>query len=195
MTATFPLYLIPLFPLLGAAFSLIFGKRAGKNAVTLAACGAVGASALLSFRAIWQLSELPGGTLTDTVFNAPWIKAGDLTIAAGLVLDHLSAVMILIVTFVGFLIHVYSTAYMEHDEGYTRFFGYLNLFMGAMLILVLGDSLPVTFVGWEGVGLCSYLLIGFWYDRTPTRWPDARRSWSTASVISDFCSACSCSST
>src|SRR5439155_26588054 len=64
-----------------------------------------------------------------------------------------------------FLIHVYSTAYMEHDEGYTRFFGYLNLFMGAMLILVLGDSLPVTFIGWEGVGLCSYLLIGFWFDK------------------------------
>jgi NADH-quinone oxidoreductase subunit L len=165
MTATFPLYLIPLFPLLGAAFSLLFGKRAGKNAVTLAACGAVGASALLSFRAVWALSDLPGGTLTDTFFNAPWIKAGDLTISAGIVLDHLSAVMILIVTFVGFLIHVYSTAYMEHDEGYTRFFGYLNLFMGAMLILVLGDSLPVTFVGWEGVGLCSYLLIGFWYDK------------------------------
>ena len=80
-------------------------------------------------------------------------------------MDHLSAVMCLVVTGIGFLIHVYSTAYMEHDEGYTRFFAYLNLFMGSMLILVLGDSLPVTFVGWEGVGLCSYLLIGFWFDK------------------------------
>ncbi len=166
MTANFPLFLIPLLPLLGAAFSLLAGKRAGKNAVTLAACGAVGASLLISIRAVWLLAtQLPGGALVDGFFAAPWIKAGDLNISAGLTLDHLSAVMILIVTFVGFLIHVYSMAYMDDDAGYTRFFGYLNLFMGSMLILVLGDSLPVTFVGWEGVGLCSYLLIGFWYDR------------------------------
>ncbi len=80
-------------------------------------------------------------------------------------LDNLSAVLCLVVTGIGLLIHIYSTAYMEHEERYTRFFGYLNLFMGAMLILVLGDSLPVTFIGWEGVGLCSYLLIGFWYEK------------------------------
>jgi NADH-quinone oxidoreductase subunit L len=167
MQANFPLFLIALLPLLGAAFSLIFGKRAGKNAVTLVACGAVGASLLVSIRAVVLMAtELPpGGVMVDAFFAEPWIKAGDLTISAGLILDHLSAVMILIVTGIGFLIHVYSTAYMEHDEGYTRFFGYLNLFMGSMLILVLGDSLPVTFVGWEGVGLCSYLLIGFWYDK------------------------------
>jgi NADH-quinone oxidoreductase subunit L len=161
--ANFPLFLIPLFPLLGAAFSLLFGKRAGKEAVTLAACGSVAVSLLLSIYAVWSLP--PGGTAVDAFFAEPWIKAGDLTISAGLLLDHLSAVMILIVTGVGFLIHVYSTAYMAEDEGYTRFFGYLNLFMGAMLILVLGDSLPVTFIGWEGVGLCSYLLIGFWFDK------------------------------
>jgi NADH-quinone oxidoreductase subunit L len=143
MSANFPLFLIPLFPLLGAAFSLLFGKRAGKNAVTLAACGSVAVSLLVSARAVWLLAvELPpGGVMVDAFFAQPWIKAGNLTLSAGLLLDHLSAVMILIVTGVGFLIHVYSTSYMEHDEGYTRFFGYLNLFMGAMLILVLGDSL------------------------------------------------------
>src|SRR5689334_20527453 len=115
MSANFPLYLIPLFPLLGAAFSLLFGKRAGKNAVTLAACGAVAVSLLVSIRAVYLLAvELPpGGVLVDGFFAQPWIKAGDLTISAGLILDHLSAVMILIVTGVGFLIHVYSTAYME----------------------------------------------------------------------------------
>src|SRR5437667_419445 len=88
-----------------------------------------------------------------------------LPLAAGLMCDRLSAVMILVVTTVGFLIHLYSTAYMEEDASFSRYFGYLNLFTGAMLILVLGDSLPVTFVGWEGVGLCSYLLIGFWFTQ------------------------------
>jgi NADH-quinone oxidoreductase subunit L len=118
-------------------------------------------------KAVWLLAhELPSaGQLTDVFFDAPWIAAGDMNVAAGLMLDHLSAVMVLVVTGVGFLIHVYSSSYMEHDEGYTRFFGYLNLFMAAMLILVLGDSMLVTFVGWEGVGLCSYLLIGFWFDK------------------------------
>ena len=100
--------------------------------------------------------------------------------------------MFLVVTGIGTLIHIYSTAYMEHDERYTRFFGYLNLFTGAMLILVLGDSLPVMFVGWEGVGLCSYLLIGFWFEKDAERaTPAARRSSSTASATSASCSACS----
>src|SRR4051794_4186655 len=167
MTANFPLHLIPLLPLLGAAFALLFGKRVGKDAVTLVCCGVVAGSAILGLKAVWMLHHdvTPGGSLVDVFFSAPWIQAGDLNISAGLMLDRLNAVLVLIVTCIGFLIHVYSTSYMEHDEGYTRFFGYLNLFMGAMLILVLGDSMLVTFVGWEGVGLCSYLLIGFWYDK------------------------------
>jgi NADH-quinone oxidoreductase subunit L len=167
MTPSYPLYLIPLLPLLGAVFNLLFGKRAGKNVVTLVAVGSVAGSALLTFKAaflLWQ--ALPGGgRVTDSFFTAPWIKAGDLSISASLVLDNLSAVLCMVITGIGLLIHIYSTAYMEHEERYTRFFGYLNLFMGAMLILVLGDSLPVTFIGWEGVGLCSYLLIGFYYEK------------------------------
>ncbi len=186
MTAAFPLFLIPLLPLLGAAFSLLVGKRAGKSVVTLVACGAVGAAFLVAANAVYTMATQlpPGGSLTDRFFDAPFIKAGDLTLSAGLLLDHLSAVLVLIITFVGLLIHIYSTAYMEHDEGYTRFFGYLNLFTGAMLILVLGDSMPVTFVGWEGVGLCSYLLIGFWFDKEANA--DAGRKAFVVNRIGDF---------
>jgi NADH-quinone oxidoreductase subunit L len=163
----FPLYLIPLLPFIGAAISLIIGRRLGKNAVTLITLGSVFASFLVTLRAVWTLHESVSatGALVSTFFGPNWIKAGDLNIAAGLTMDHLSALMCCVVTGIGFLIHLYSTAYMEHDERYTRFFGFLNLFMGSMLILVLGDSLPVTFIGWEGVGLCSYLLIGFWFDK------------------------------
>jgi NADH-quinone oxidoreductase subunit L len=167
MQSNFPLHLIPLLPLVGAAFALLFGKRAGKDATMLVCLGVVFGSLVLAIRAVTMLhgEVTPGGSLVDTFFDAPWIAAGDIKVSAGLMLDRLSSVLLLVVTGIGFLIHVYSTAYMEHDEGFTRFFGYLNLFMGAMLILVLGDSLLVTFVGWEGVGLCSYLLIGFWYDK------------------------------
>src|SRR5580658_1719754 len=160
MMSNFPLFLIPL---LGAAINLLLGKRLGKSAVSLIGCGAIAASALVATQAVLTLAR-GGADLQDRFFNADWIFATgdglDLRIAAGLVLDRLSAVMVLIVTWISFLIHIYSTGYMAQDPGYTRFFGYLNLFTGAMLILVLGDSFPVTFVGWEGVGLCSYLLIG-----------------------------------
>ena len=167
MTADYPLHLIPLLPFIGAAIALLIGRRLGPNIVTLLCCGSVAAAFILTVKGVWMLHHdlPPTGALVGSFFDAPWIKAGDLTIGAGLVMDHLSAVLCLVVTGIGFLIHVYSTAYMEHDERYTRFFAFLNLFMGSMLILVLGDSLPVTFVGWEGVGLCSYLLIGFWLDK------------------------------
>src|SRR6185369_5343111 len=93
-----------------------------------------------------------------------WIKTGDFSCSFGLMLDPLSSVMIMIVTGIGTLIHIYSSGYMSHDPGISRFFAYLNLFLFAMILLVLGDNLIVLFVGWEGVGLCSYLLIGFWYE-------------------------------
>src|SRR5215831_10943641 len=92
-----------------------------------------------------------------------WIQAGRFQAQVGFMLDHLSGLMILIVTGVGLLIHIYSTGYMAHEDGYYRFFSYLNLFVFFMLTLVLGANLIVMFVGWEGVGLCSYLLIGFWF--------------------------------
>ncbi len=168
----FPLILIPLLPLAGAAINLLFGKRLGRGAATLIGVGSVAAAMILGWWAAWLLSR--GGesaALTANFFDGDWIHATEqvpdasLHITAGLLLDRLSSVMVLVITTVGFLIHVYSAKYMEDDPHVTRYFGYLNLFTGAMLILVLGDSLPVTFVGWEGVGLCSYLLIGFWFDK------------------------------
>ena len=167
MTAEFPLHLIPLLPFIGAAIALLIGRRLGNNIITLLCCGTVGGSFLVTVKGFLTLDHdlSPTSSLIGRFFEAPWMKAGDLTIMAGLTMDHLSAVMCLVVTGIGLLIHIYSTAYMEHDERYTRFFAFLNLFTGSMLVLVLGDSLPVTFVGWEGVGLCSYLLIGFWLDK------------------------------
>ena len=115
-------------------------------------------------RAVLRLAGLPADArqLTDTVM--PWLRFGNLHVDFGFLLDPLSAVMILVVTGVGLLIHVYSLGYMSHDKGFARFFAYLNLFIFAMLCLVLGENLVVLFLGWEGVGLCSYLLISFWFN-------------------------------
>ena len=156
------LWLIPALPLVGALFNLFLGRRAGRHAVGLVAPGVVGAAFLVAGYAVAQLVGLPpGAVLLDTAW--PWITAGTLQVDVAFRLDALSAVMVLVVTGVGFLIHVYSTGYMHEDPDYARYFTYLNLFTAAMLILVLADNLPLLFVGWEGVGLCSYLLIGFWY--------------------------------
>src|SRR5450432_3641439 len=159
----FPLRLIPLMPFIGAAFLILFGRKLSRDWVLIVAAGAIGASAMMAFDAFF--TRLPGiGGLTDVCWT--WIQAGDLKIDLSFHMDALSGLLCLIITFIGFLIHVYAQGYMEHDPDYARFFAYLNLFCGAMLVLVLGDSLPVMFVGWEGVGLCSYLLIGFWYKET-----------------------------
>jgi len=153
---------IPLLPLAGVLVHVFAGYRLGRRAVGLVACGTAAASfamAATAFFAIWQ--GTPGLALVDPVYT--WISSGDFTATMSFRVDALSAVMVMIVTGVGLLIHIYSTGYMGHDEDYARFFAYLNLFMAAMLVLVLADNLPLMFVGWEGVGLCSYLLIGFWY--------------------------------
>ena len=107
--------------------------------------------------------------------NAGWFGSPDFSVDVAFRLDPLSALMLGFVTFIGTLIHVYSVGYMGHDEGYGRFFAYLNLFMFSMLTLVLGANLPILFVGWEGVGLCSYLLIGYYYDEGLRRATPARR--------------------
>jgi NADH-quinone oxidoreductase subunit L len=180
--ASFPLYWIPLLPLLGAAFNLLLGRKLSRRAVHFVACGSVLGALLVGLvatcRHLYTPGHAVGGSapvLLSTAFD--WIVAGNVSIKMGLILDRLSAVMVFTVTFVGFLIHVYSMGYMHHDRDYARFFGYLNLFTGAMLLLVLGDNLVVLFVGWEGVGLCSYLLIGFWYDKDGTDKPgDANAS-------------------
>ncbi len=158
------LWLIPALPLAGVLFNAALGQRLGRGVVRLVAPGVVlgaFATAATAFVQLWQAPE--GAVLLDRVF--PWIHAGSLQVDVVFRVDPLSAVMILVVTGVGFLIHVYSTGYMGHDADYARYFTYLNLFTASMLILVLADNLPLLFVGWEGVGLCSYLLIGFWYDK------------------------------
>jgi NADH-quinone oxidoreductase subunit L len=159
---------LPLFAALVHGVLLGVARRPLPRVATVAlSCGAPILAFALSFFALVELTGLPVGerVLVDHLYT--WIGAGDFVAEMGLMLDPLSAVMILVVTGVGSLIHVYSVAYMEEDHredrGFERFFCYLNLFTFAMLMLVLGDGLLVMFLGWEGVGLCSYLLIGFWY--------------------------------
>jgi len=154
------LFLIPLLPFLGFALLGIAGKRIPRSAVGVIACAGPAASALLAFGAF---REAAAGDVLSSVLG-DWIRSGGLHVPLGFRVDRLSGVMLLIVTGVGTLIHVYSIGYMREDPGYPRFFAYLNLFMAAMLVLVLADNLVFLFLGWEGVGLCSYLLIGFWYQ-------------------------------
>jgi NADH-quinone oxidoreductase subunit L len=153
---------IVFLPLIGVLFNLFVAPRTGRRGVNVVAPGVIFGAFLIALNAFAELRALPpGSALVDTVY--PWITSGQLHVDFALRVDALSAVMILIVTGVGFLIHVYSTGYMGHDEDFARFFTYLNLFTASMLLLVLGENLVLLFVGWEGVGLCSYLLIGFWY--------------------------------
>jgi NADH-quinone oxidoreductase subunit L len=164
MTAEFrPLGLILLFPLVGVLFNLFFGRRAGRQVVNTVATGVI----FIAFGfAVWALARLltmPAGASLHFMLW-PWIIAGSFHTAIALRFDALSAVMTLIVSGVGALVHLYSIGYMDHDKDYARYFTYLNLFLFSMLVLVLADNLLLMFVGWEGVGLCSYLLIAFWYD-------------------------------
>ncbi|HET9917384.1 MAG TPA: NADH-quinone oxidoreductase subunit L, partial [Candidatus Binatia bacterium] len=150
---------IPLIPLLGSVVNLFFGRALGKQTAGALASAAVGASFALAFYLFWQLPAT--GIFRDLVYT--WIQSGSFQANISFQVDALSAVMLLVVTGIGFLIHLYSLGYMGHDDGMVRFFIYLNLFIFFMLLLVMGDNLLLLFVGWEGVGLCSYLLIGFWH--------------------------------
>jgi NADH-quinone oxidoreductase subunit L len=158
-----PLWLIPLIPLLGAAINLFTGRRLGRWAGWLASA-TVGSAFALSLWDVRTLLRLPEDVRSFDHRAFDWISVGRFSVGADLRLDVLSAVMILVVTGVGFLIHVYAIGYMEGDPRYGRFFAYLNLFVFFMLLLVLADNYLLLYVGWEGVGLCSYLLIGFWFE-------------------------------
>jgi NADH-quinone oxidoreductase subunit L len=162
------LALIPLFPLLGAAVNGFFGKsmqrKWGERAVATVACATVLLSFAVSVAAFVQLLGLEPRILSTTTWT--WFAVGDLHVDFAYMVDPLSAVMILVVTGVSSLIHIYSAGYMHEDAGYYRYFAYLNLFVWAMLTLVLGKNVLMLFIGWEGVGLCSYLLIGFWFTDT-----------------------------
>jgi NADH-quinone oxidoreductase subunit L len=175
---TAPLALIPALPLAAVLVNLLLGDRLGRRGTAWLACGAVGAAFLVAVRAVLALAALPESHRAIVQTAWTWIHVGDFTANVSFLLDPLSGVMALVVTGVGFLIHVYSVGYMSHDASFRRFFLYLNLFMFAMLTLVLADNFLLMFVGWEGVGLCSYLLIGFWVER-----PSAAQAGKKAFIV------------
>jgi NADH-quinone oxidoreductase subunit L len=170
------LWLIPALPLVGFVTLALFGPRMKHGAVAAVGVSSVGLSALFSIfiTASFLASTPAGGSYDQHLWN--WISIGDFHPQIGLYLDALSMLMVLVVTFVSFLIHLYSAEFMEEDDGYSRFFAYMNLFVASMVILLLADNLLLLFVGWEGVGLCSYLLIGFWY-RDPANGRAARKAF------------------
>jgi NADH-quinone oxidoreductase subunit L len=155
------LWLIPALPLAGFLINGIFGRRFSKAIINAVAIGSVLIAFAWALKTVLALGEAP---ISEHYFD--WIVAGGFRVGCDFAVDRLTAVMLLVVTGVGSLIHIYSIGYMEHDHGYYRFFAYLNLFMFFMLTLVLAANYLVLFVGWEGVGLCSYLLIGFWFHKT-----------------------------
>src|SRR3989304_5653825 len=155
------IWLVPAFPLVGVVISGLFGRSYLRERAPLVAVPAAGLSFLVAL--LIALEVVAGRTLDLHLY--PWIVAGPFHVPIGFLVDPLSTVMMLTVTFVGLLIHIYSIGYMHGDPGYPRFFVYMNLFMFSMLILVLANNYLFMFLGWEGVGLCSYLLIGFWYEK------------------------------
>jgi len=157
------LWLVPTIPLAGFLLLVLFGSSLSRRGAAFIGVGSVGVAAILALMLDinYLVAPPPEGIYTQSLWT--WIRVENFTPDISFRLDALSVVMIFVVTFVGFFIHLYSAGYMFHDKGYSRFFAYMNLFVGSMLILVLAANLLVLYLGWEGVGLCSYLLIGFWY--------------------------------
>ncbi len=162
MTPNLNLWLIPILPLAGAALNGLWGRRSSRQAVTTVALVFSGAAFAM---ALWVAARFSSIPLPYQEFLAHWIRSGTFGADFAFYLDQLSLVMLLVVTGVGFLIHIYSVGYMWDDPSYYRFFAYLNLFMFFMLTLVLANNYLLMFIGWEGVGLASYLLIGFWFTK------------------------------
>src|SRR5664280_1849764 len=175
------IWLIPLFPAIGAVCMFFFGRKLSKQAVNGICVGLVVLAFAWACVTVWQYTGYsaasPGKPFEKVMYT--WMGTGDSSLGyvmhggrtasfnadAGFLLDPLSCIWLLFVTGVGMLIHIYSVGYMAHEGGYNRFFGYLNLFMFSMLTLILANNYMLLFVGWEGVGLCSYLLIGFYFHR------------------------------
>ena len=153
---------LPLYPLLSFLILISFGKRLSWVMASWVSVGAMGAAAFCSMFLVNQLSTSDTSVITAHMWQ--WFSIGSAKVNVSFYLDALSAVMILVVTGVGFLIHLFAAIYMKSDENFTRFMAYMNLFIVAMLVLVLADNLVLLYLGWEGVGLCSFLLIGFWYQ-------------------------------
>ena len=177
------LLLIPLIPFLGFLVNAFFGRRLSKSVSGGVACAAVIAAFGVSVASVWNVVG-SHHAIEQNAFQ--WMTSGELSLPFGFRLDNLSSLMILVITGIGSLIHIYSTGYMhdEPDSEYARYFSYLNLFVAFMLVLVLGASFPVMFVGWEGVGLCSYLLIGFWHKKPSAN--DAGKKAFIVNRIGDF---------
>lgn len=178
------IWILPLLPALGTLLNGLGGKRRSERGVAAIAIGAVGLALAAAITLLVEMLSLPAEARRITATLYPWLSDGPLKIHIGLVLDALAMVMVFVVLFIGFLIHLYAAGYMKGDPGYRRFFFCLNLFVFFMLVLVLADNLALTFVGWEGVGLCSYLLIGFWYEKTAAA--DAGRKAFIVNRIGDF---------
>ena len=183
--------LIPALPLFSFLILALFGKNMSRKAAGFIGAGSIGVSALLTlFAAMTFFTTLPEVN-SYSVIVWKWINAGNLSADISFTLDALSLVFCFVITFVGFLIHLYSIEFMAKDEGFTRFFAYMNLFVSSMLILVLADNILLMYLGWEGVGLCSYLLIGFWY-KVPANGYAARKAFiitrigDTAMIIGIF---------
>ncbi len=170
------LWLIPVLPSVSAALLALFGSRLSRKAAGTLGVGSIGLSALVAILVALNFWSAPpaGNSYTQVLWT--WIEVAGFEPQIGLYLDPLSLVMVLVVTFVGFLIHIYSAEFMLEDEGYSRFFAYMNLFVASMVTLLLANNLLLLYLGWEGVGLCSFLLIGFWY-RDPANGLAARKAF------------------
>lgn len=162
MEAQIPIHLIVLLPLAGAAINGLFGRRFSEGTIAGIACLAAFVPFLISVQAFLALQGGVAAIAPAPLFT--WFASGGFKVELGFLIDPLTSIFTLVVTGIGFLIHLYSAKYMEGDEGFYKFFAYLNLFLFSMLMLIMGENLILMFVGWEGVGLCSYLLIGFWYQ-------------------------------
>jgi NADH-quinone oxidoreductase subunit L len=178
------LWIIPLLPLLGSAVNGLLGGKWPNKIVNSVALGATGLSFLAAVEAVREFTQLSPEQVPWVQKYFTWIAAGNFRAGFDLQIDQLTVVMLMVVTGVGFLIHIYSTGYMGHESGYYRFFSYLNLFMFFMLILVLAANYALLFVGWEGVGLCSYLLIGFYFLKKSAS--DAGKKAFIVNRIGDF---------
>jgi NADH-quinone oxidoreductase subunit L len=178
------LWIIPALPLLGSAINGLFGSKWPNKIINVVAVGSTGLSFLAALEAVREFTHLAPENIPWVQQYFTWMIAGDFRAGFDLQIDHLTVVMLLVVTGVGWLIHIYSTGYMAHEGGYYRFFSYLNLFMFFMLILVLAANYVLLFVGWEGVGLSSYLLIGFYFLKKSAA--DAGKKAFIVNRIGDF---------
>ncbi|MDP2363256.1 MAG: NADH-quinone oxidoreductase subunit L, partial [Ignavibacteria bacterium] len=183
------IYLTVVLPLVGFLINGIFGSRIkNEKLIGIIGSGVIGISFLIALGALLETIALPVDQRQKIVTLFSWLSVGNLDVSFAYQVDQLSLVMSLIVTGVGFLIHVYSIGYMHGDKSFWRFFAYLNLFIFAMMNLILADNFVLLFLGWEGVGLCSYLLIGFWYDRKfeKSTTSDAAKKAFVVNRIGDF---------